>query len=484
MSHPFPQALAGFGGFLELRRLSPVSGLISPLFSVSALYQFTKMTLNWTPSSDTTVDFLNSLLNDNLTTSDVGQKSPHSTTGFSSQPTTVALSQLNPQALSFSNPSGFGLDTSVQPNLYFDDNFFGDDQYLLSDREVFSSLDPIDDTTLDSPPELQPTLQSNSSTFPLQQTGMRRSTSAMTGTGSSTSSPTQASLRLSNSRSPSSDIAPLDSKDLDVNVENFLDDLTFLKSPLPSASSNTTLETVAEEIDVTTEPTKRPRGNRADFLTACWTSPLCPNNNKEGTPPDPATCGAACGPFLFSDPILPETIDSSLLPQDTETWESIEPIPDTPRPNLKRSGSESTRATGRKASTKSVSSTKTTTIKMENRSSAEAQADETNDGGKGTNDTKARKRQPHNQIERKYRESLNTQLESLRRVVPALQQNRTSPCEGADIEDLPAPSKPSKALILATATAYIKQIEKEKKQVVDENAVLRARVKALQSLVK
>jgi len=443
------------------------------------------MTLNWTPSSDTTVDFLNSLLNDNLATSDVGQKSLHSTTSFSSQPTTVASSQSNPQALTFSNPSDFGLDNSVQPGVYFDDNFFGDDQYLLSNREVFSSLDPIDGTTLDSPLELQPTVQSNSSMSMLQRTGMSRSTSAMTGTGSSKSSPTQTSLRLSNSRSPSSDIAPLDSKDLDVNVENFLDDLTFLKSPLPSASSNgTPLETVAEEIDVTTEPTKRPRGNRADFLTACWTSPLCPNNNKEGTPPDPATCGAACGPFLFSDPMLPDSIDSSLLPQDTETWESIEPIPDTPRPNLKRSGSEANRVTGRKTSTKSINSTKMTTIKTESRSSTEAQPDETNDGAKGANETKGRKRQPHNQIERKYRESLNTQLESLRRVVPALQQNRTSPCDGADIEDLPAPSKPSKALILATATAYIKQIEKEKKQVADENAVLRARVRALQSLVK
>ncbi|KAI2476402.1 HLH multi-domain protein [Pyrenophora tritici-repentis] len=89
---------------------------------------------------------------------------------------------------------------------------------------------------------------------------------------------------------------------------------------------------------------------------------------------------------------------------------------------------------------------------------------------------------PMMEIERKYRESLNTQLDSLKRVVPSLQQNRG--CDGADIEDLPTPSKPSKAVILASATAYIKQMEKDKKNLADENELLRTRVKALQSLVK
>jgi hypothetical protein len=96
---------------------------------------------------------------------------------------------------------------------------------------------------------------------------------------------------------------------------------------------------------------------------------------------------------------------------------------------------------------------------------------------------KSRRRLPHNQVERKYRESLNTQLEALRRVVPALQQNQRG-CDGADIEDLPTPSKPSKAVILASATAHIKQIEKENKAMKEENELLRTRVKALQALVK
>jgi hypothetical protein len=97
---------------------------------------------------------------------------------------------------------------------------------------------------------------------------------------------------------------------------------------------------------------------------------------------------------------------------------------------------------------------------------------------------KSRRRLPHNQVERKYRESLNTQLDSLRRVVPALQQNNQRVMDGADIEDLPTPSKPSKAVVLASATAYIRQIEKDKKNLADENALLKARVKALQALVK
>jgi hypothetical protein len=96
---------------------------------------------------------------------------------------------------------------------------------------------------------------------------------------------------------------------------------------------------------------------------------------------------------------------------------------------------------------------------------------------------KSRRRLPHNQVERKYRESLNTQLDTLRRVVPSLQQSAAN-CDGPDIEDLPTPSKPSKAVILASATAYIKQQEKDKKQLADENQLLRARIKALQALVK
>lgn len=64
------------------------------------------------------------------------------------------------------------------------------------------------------------------------------------------------------------------------------------------------------------------------------------------------------------------------------------------------------------------------------------------------------RRQPHNQVERKYREGLNSELERLRRAVPLLRQN-----DGTSAIGQP---KPSKATILATAIDYIQAIEKER----------------------
>ncbi|EUC27288.1 hypothetical protein COCCADRAFT_31195 [Bipolaris zeicola 26-R-13] len=64
------------------------------------------------------------------------------------------------------------------------------------------------------------------------------------------------------------------------------------------------------------------------------------------------------------------------------------------------------------------------------------------------------RRQPHNQVERKYREGLNSELERLRRAVPLLRQN-----DGTNAIGQP---KPSKATILASAIDYIQAIEKER----------------------
>lgn len=154
-----------------------------------------------------------------------------------------------------------------------------------------------------------------------------------------------------------------------------------------------------------------------------------------------------------------------------------------PRPK-KRSESD---ASANGFSTRQFESKETTSSPTEDRHRTKSETTEDNstkespqaDDGK----PKSRRRLPHNQVERKYRESLNTQLDSLKRVVPSLQQNPRA-CDSADIEDLPAPSKPSKAVILASATAYIKQMEREKKSLADENQLLRTRVKALQALVK
>ncbi|KAF2263202.1 hypothetical protein CC78DRAFT_288130 [Lojkania enalia] len=74
-------------------------------------------------------------------------------------------------------------------------------------------------------------------------------------------------------------------------------------------------------------------------------------------------------------------------------------------------------------------------------------------------------RLPHNQVERKYREGLNAELERLRRAVPSLIQ-----CDSSDIT---APPKPSKATILASAIDYIKKIEHERDMLLEENEGLR-----------
>ena len=169
--------------------------------------------------------------------------------------------------------------------------------------------------------------------------------------------------------------------------------------------------------------------------------------------------------------------DSQLLNEDINVQEITEGIVET-RQRLKRSESESSREPSGRQFSKSTSIN--ILPKSESREDSPDQVQsQLADEGKG----KTRRRLPHNQVERKYRESLNTQLESLRRAVPALQQNQRT-CDTADIEDLPAPSKPSKAVVLASATTYIKQMEKDKKSLQDENQLLRSRVKALQALVR
>jgi hypothetical protein len=104
---------------------------------------------------------------------------------------------------------------------------------------------------------------------------------------------------------------------------------------------------------------------------------------------------------------------------------------------------------------------------------------------KATN-AKPSRRQPHNEIEKKYRESINTHLEALKDSIPAFQVSNGNQCMHGkvDIEDLAAAPKPSKSIILASAVAHIKKVEKEKRQLEQERNLLRQQVKALQALVK
>jgi len=76
------------------------------------------------------------------------------------------------------------------------------------------------------------------------------------------------------------------------------------------------------------------------------------------------------------------------------------------------------------------------------------------------------KRQPHNEVERKYREGLNAELERLRMAIPTLPQ--------WDSQSLNGPPKPSKATVLASAIDYIHKMELERDRLQRENEVLRA----------
>jgi hypothetical protein len=94
------------------------------------------------------------------------------------------------------------------------------------------------------------------------------------------------------------------------------------------------------------------------------------------------------------------------------------------------------------------------------------ESDSTNDGSYADSQKyRSSRRLPHNQVERKYREGLNSELERLRRAVPTLPQR--------DSADLTGPPKPSKATVLASAIDYIKFMEAEHERLAEENERLR-----------
>jgi len=92
----------------------------------------------------------------------------------------------------------------------------------------------------------------------------------------------------------------------------------------------------------------------------------------------------------------------------------------------------------------------------------------------------------HCQVERKYRENLNTRFEILRRTIPSMQPQLTTKqlCDGGDVEDLDNNViKPRKAEILSSATDYVKQLEELNSKMSSEIQFLRSRVKAIEKLI-
>ncbi|QDS70661.1 hypothetical protein FKW77_001078 [Venturia effusa] len=249
--------------------------------------------------------------------------------------------------------------------------------------------------------------------------------------------------------------------------------------------------------------TKRTRAEgRSDAISACWTSPLCPNHTdpRDGTPPNPATCGGGCAPFLFGEEPLPDSVnDASLdLPVmgvDQVTMASRPRSPQQQGQQQRRQSQSqshqqaqpSNKAKVQRAPKRSDPDTKheeqgRSLSKPANSNLKQSPSPEANIG-ESVESTKKASRQPHNKVEQKYRDSINNQMEALRKVVPSLSESARACIDDADIEDLPVPNKPSKAVILASATAFIKAQSKEKRQLEIENAALRQRMQALQAML-
>jgi hypothetical protein len=362
--------------------------------------------------------------------------------------------------------------TSGDP--YFDDSLFLPNDYVLGNLDV---LRPFGinvgggDSTIESSPE--PTTGTDNNPTSL--------TPASLANGSNQSPHMSPAVRQALQRANTFPNPAYESMFPNNQEAGFVEDLTFPDGPQGlSTTSKPGLERT--QSSTATATTKRNK-NKPDILSACWTSPLCPNHELDGPPPNPSTCGGGCAPFLFADQDAFPSISNLLTePQEVTAEDGIVEI--QPRPK-KRSESDasaggfSSRQFQSKDSTISPTEDRQRTKSETTEDSPAKESPQANDDGKA----KSRRRLPHNQVERKYRESLNTQLDSLKRVVPSLQHGQRA-CDGADIEDLPVPSKPSKAVILASATAYIRQMEKDKKSLADENQLLRTRVKALQALVK
>ncbi|PSN67223.1 hypothetical protein BS50DRAFT_386066 [Corynespora cassiicola Philippines] len=355
---------------------------------------------------------------------------------------------------------------------YYDDSLFISNDYFLSDLEVLPQPPFGDHLGGESTSESSPEPTTGFSTLSASQTPGSIS-------AGSTQSPQMPPSQRQSAHRANTFPNPTYESMFPNNIESgFVEDLTFPNGPNappanhskasadsnPKASSNTTV--------------KRNKA-KPDILSACWTSPLCPNHDQDGPPPNPSTCGGGCAPFLFAnEDTLPTPTINNLLAEAQEVTAEDGIVEIQPRPKKRTESASSGEPSGRQFP-KNTAENRAERLKSETSEDSPVHTTPSTTEEK----PKSRRRLPHNQVERKYRESLNTQLDSLRRVVPSLQQNQQA-CNSADIEDLPTPSKPSKAVILASATAYIKQMEKDKKSLADENQLLRTRIKALQALVK
>jgi hypothetical protein len=186
-------------------------------------------------------------------------------------------------------------------------------------------------------------------------------------------------------------------------------------------------------------------------------------------------------PFGFSfDPNSLETTDSAYFSPQTHATSRTPSLcgdasqdlysPTTVSPHVTKRESHSTPASP------SSESTPKRPLRKRGRPRLDTTTSTTSDSPTNTTSTSAPSsakshraaRLPHNQVERKYREGLNSELERLRKAVPSLPQSD----EGGGMGQ----PKPSKAMVLSSAIEYIHRIERERDALREENGRLRQRI--------
>jgi hypothetical protein len=242
------------------------------------------------------------------------------------------------------------------------------------------------------------------------------------------------------------------------DADSFFDQSLNMTSSAPKAQAtfNSTLPATGIAASSSTQPISEQSFNPAPFgQMAQYTGgfPFDPTQSQQTQPnePDcfsPTTEPTSQAPSLCGDAPL-QTMSPSLSPH---LLNRTSPAPSSGSDSESSTPKRPTRKRGRPRPDRS--STDTLTSPSTTSSSAITK-------------TQRSKRLPHNQVERKYREGLNSELERLRRAVPMLSRGG-----GGETGAMGQP-KPSKAMVLSSAIDYIHRTERERDALIEENDKLR-----------
>ncbi|KAF2207453.1 hypothetical protein CERZMDRAFT_102350 [Cercospora zeae-maydis SCOH1-5] len=180
----------------------------------------------------------------------------------------------------------------------------------------------------------------------------------------------------------------------------------------------------------------------------CWNLQLCPKHRQyPHTPPEPSNSGS-------------DAQQTSTTPERNSSKATDQSSDPECRHKMKRPATNSDEDSPEHANTRPAAYR---TISRDSRASL------------------SRGRVPHNLVERRYRDNLNNQIESLRLTLPSLRD--AQPCTG-DYEDVSSPRMPSKAVIIQTAANYIQDLQSERGRLLESNKTLQEQVNSLQKLVR